>query len=188
MIRTAKIALLGFFIALSSGCNDSGSSSSDGDTAAGDVTSTDYPYLLSVPKVTFIENVIDSTRYDVTVELEATGPNPIYSVDLWIQPVLADGEFAHLDLQSMGGNKWAATTDWGGLPAGEYYLDSIMVQDADPLDGGLVKWGWYNRTLPVSSSHYVIDQRLTNYDPNNLEILEHNIGVSGIPLVYFTLP
>lgn len=173
--------LLGIFLTLT-GC-----SGADSVPGVGGV-STNYPYLTSTPVVTFIQNVNILTSYDVTVTLEATGPDPIFSVGLWLYDKNNFSNFAYMDLVYMGGTTWGATTNtWIPLSAGDYYIESIMIEDGDPFANGIVKSGWYTTGI-FSSTHYDIDQRETNWDPLNLAILNLNVGVSNIPVVNFTLP
>lgn len=148
--------------------------------------STNFPYLVSAPQVTFVQNVNDTTKYDVTVTLDANGPNPIFAASLWIQPKDNSMNFAQMDLQYNGGTTWSYTTNTLlPLPAGDYYLDSIMLEDADAFSGGIVKSGWYIVGL-LSASKYGIDQRETNW--TTLDITDSNFGVSNIPVINFTLP
>lgn len=150
--------------------------------------STNFPYLMATPQVSFVQNVTDTAKYDVTVTLDATGPTPIYAVGLWIQPKDNSSNFEHLELQYNGGTTWSASTmSLLPLPAGDYYIDSIMIEDADPLSKVIVKSGWYVADV-FSTSNYGIDQRETNWDPTQLEILDFNAGISNIPIVNFTLP
>ena len=168
-----------------SGCNDGG----DSKTPPSNSASTDYPYLLSAPRISTTPNKYDPAYYDITVEVDVAGPAPIYSVGLWIQPVDNGGQFDYLDLQYVAGNTWSATTiEYVPFSAGSYYIDSILIEDGDPLAGGLVRSGWYFQNNLLSTSHYFVDQRLTNWDPANLGILQQNMGVSNIPISRFTLP
>lgn len=168
-----------------SACKEGGGS---GDSSSvRDETSTQYPYLLSEPRITYLANIYDTSKYDVTVELDATGPDPIYSIDLWLYSDTDETIFANLDLEYIGGNTWSATTNpFLALPAGSYHLDSIMIEDGDPLDGGQVRMGWYTINSFYSSSYYTIDQRLTDW--STLELLNSNFGVSNIHITHFTLP
>jgi len=188
-MRIIKLVFFFLTVAILAGCIGGGGSSSDSSTttSTSDATSTNFPYLLSTPKVTFIQNVYDTSQYDVTVELDATGPNPIYSVNLWINSKDDSSVFANLDLQNVGGTKWSgATYSLTPLPAGHYYLDSIMIEDGDSFAGGQVRSGWYYQNTLLSTTHYCIDQRLTDWSA--VGILEYNYGVSGIPVINFTMP
>lgn len=174
------LAVLGMFLILA-GCS-AGDSSAPGASAV----STNFPYLKSVPQVTYIKNVNDVTKYDVTVSLEADGPNGVYAVGLWLYDKNNTSNFAYMDLQYMGGTTWSATTNtWIPLASGNYYMDSILIEDGDPFLNGIVKDGWYTSDL-MSNAYYAIDQRETDW--NTPEILNYNFGISNIPIVNFTLP
>lgn len=173
-------SLLGFTLILT-GC------SGDGSSGLGDV-STNFPYLLSTPQVSYIQSVGSLSEYDVTVTLEADGPDGVYSVGLWIFSKIDNSEFEYLDLQYVGGTTWSGSTySLLPMPAGNYYIDSIMIEDGDAFAGGLVKSGWYNVSF-FSPGYYDIEQDLTNWDPLNFQILDLNFGISNIPVVNFTLP
>ena len=58
-----------------------------------------------------------------------------------------------------------------------------MLKDADE---GLVRSGWYNVDRLSGSGRYMVDQRQTDW--NQLNILEHNVALSDIPIATFTLP
>ncbi len=168
-----------------SGCLGGGGS--DGPPPIGNAVSTNYPYLLATPQVSYVQNSFDPSQYDVTVTLNAAGPNPIYAVSLWIQSSNNSGTFTSLDLQSVGGTTWSATTNlYTPLPPGTYYLDSFVLEDGDPFAGSLVRSGWYMINSMLSGTHYMVDQRLTDWGTPS--ILEHNVGSSNIPVVTFTLP
>ncbi|NIQ08569.1 MAG: hypothetical protein GWO08_00985 [Gammaproteobacteria bacterium] len=123
----------------------------------------------------------------MTVEVDVDGPTPIYSVNLWIFSENNTSVFDSIDLQPVGGTTWSATTDtWLPLPAGNYYIDSITIEDGDPFANGQVRSGWYWINDLLSSSHYYIDQRLTDW--GTVDILELNVGMSNIPITKFTLP
>lgn len=172
-----------FFLTAISACNSGGGDSS----STHDATSTDYPYLLSEPRISYYPNIYDSTKYDVTVELDATGPTPLYSISLWLYSDDDDTIFANMDLAYTGGNTWSATTNpLLSLPPGNYHIDSIMIEDGDPLDNGQVRMGWYTINPFSSSTYYTIDQRLTDW--LTLELLNSNFGVSNIHISKFTLP
>lgn len=149
--------------------------------------STDYPHLLSKPQVDFSQNLYTSGEYDVTVTLEASGPAGVYSATLWIMSE-DDNEFQFLDLQFIGGNTWTATTnEFISMPPGNYYIESIILEDADPFANGLVRSSWYT-SLFYSDSRYVVDQRLTDYDLQNFSIVEYNLATSNTTIAKFTLP
>ena len=170
-----------FLTACSSG--SSGSSTGSG-------VNTNYPHLTSAPQISFSQNVNDPTEYDVTVTLSADGPDGVQLVDLWIFSKDDDTIFEHLDLQFIGGTTWVATTNpFLSLPAGNYYIDSMMVQDADPFDDVVVKSSWYNTGL-LSGTHYDADQRITDWDPLSPDfgIIDFTFLVSNIAIVNFTLP
>ena len=174
------VALVGVCLALL-GCGGGG-----GSTSAVGGSNTNFPYLKAVPQVTYIQNVFDTSKYDVTVTLEADGPDGVFFVDLWLYDKNNVSNFAHMDLYYVGGTTWMATTNsLIPLPAGDYYLDSIIIEDGEPLDGGIVKTGWYF-TSQLSGTNYKIDQRETNW--TTLELINYNFGVSNIPVVNFALP
>ncbi len=162
-----------------------------GDASTSDDTSTNYPYLLSSPRVSYTQNYLDpaQTNYDVTIELDATGPDPIYSVGLWVYSKADNSGVGYLDLIHTGGTTWSATTNiYIPLPSGTYYIDSILIEDGDAFAGELVKSAWYLVQDPVSTTHYTIDQRLTDTDPASFGILDVNFGLSNISIGNFTLP
>lgn len=164
----------------------SGCTSGDDSISGIGSISTNFPYLIAPPQVTFVQNVNDTTKYDVTVTLDADGPNSILAASLWIQPKDNSFNFVHMDLQYNGGTSWSYSTNpLLPMPAGDYYLDSIMLEDGDSFSGGVVKSGWYIVGL-LSTSKYGIDQRETNW--TTLDILNSNFGVSNIPVVDFTIP
>lgn len=149
--------------------------------------STNYPYLTATPQISYVQNIYDQSKYDVTVTVQATGPTGVFSIGLWIESSSNSSAFEHLDLQNIGGNTWTATTNaFLPLSAGNYYLDSITLEDSDPFNGGQVRSSWYVAGI-LSTTHYGIDQRLTDYG-TNFGIPEYNVGVSNIPVVTFTLP
>ena len=148
--------------------------------------STNYPYLTATPQISYVRNIYDQTKYDVTVTVQATGPTGVFSISLWILSSTNQSVFEALDLQHVGGNTWTATTNvYLPLASGNYYLDSIILEDGDPFNGGQVRSSWYETGL-FSSNNYGIDQRLTDW--SNVNILQYNIGVSNIPVVNFNLP
>lgn len=169
-------ALLTVFLLLT-GCGGGG------DPSAPNSVSTNFPYLLSKPRVTFSQNATDANAYDVTVE--ADGPTGIFSVNLWLQPKDNNMNPAYLDLVNTGGTTWTATTDtYLPLLSGDYYLDSIMLEDGDSFNVGIIKSGWYLTGL-LSNNYYAVDQREIN--STTLEMLNYNAGLSNISIVNFTL-
>lgn len=165
------------------GCNN-------GDTSSSDATSTNFPYLLSEPKISLYPSNYTPNFYDVTVELDATGPDPLYSIGLWIRSKTNSSIFTYLELQPIGGDTWSATTNtYLPMPKGEYYIDSITIEDGDIFGTGLVKSAWYFINPLISYNHYTIDQRLTDYDPNSpgFAILKENVGASNITIVNFAI-
>jgi len=176
--RVILATVIGAFLTLS-GC-----SSSDSGAVGG--VDKNYPYLTSAPKVTYIQNANDQTKYDVTVTLEADGPSGVFSVSLWLHDKNDVGNFAQMDLQFMGGTTWTATTNfWIPLTAGIYYIDSITIEDGDAFAGGTVKSSWYFDGV-ASNTHYDIDQRETDW--STVSIINYYYGLSNIPIVNFTLP
>ena len=183
--KTCQTILFALTALVLSSCGGGGGGG--GGTGVGSV-STNYPHLTSTPQISYTENVTDSTKYDVTITVNATGPDGVYAISLWIHSKDNPYIFDSLDLVNVGGNTWSAITNpWLSLPAGNYYLDSIMVEDGDPFANGIVKSSWYSR-LSSSNSHYYVDQRETNWDPLNLAILNFNISDNSTPVVNFTLP
>jgi hypothetical protein len=180
-LRTAYVCILALQLIACGGGGDVGG----GGGSLGNI-STNYPYLTATPQITYVQNVNNLSQYDVTVTAQATGPNGVYSISLWIQSTTDNSVFESLDLQHVGGNTWTATTNvFLPLPAGSYYLDSIMVEDGDAIAAGQIRSSWYVTGL-LSNSHYEVDQRLTDRDIPN--IIEYNLSVSNIPVVTFTLP
>lgn len=168
------------FIMLS-GCGGGGGSSSTSDSV-----STNFPYLLSKPQVSYVQSATVANAYDVTITLEADGPAGIFSAGLWLLSKDDDTVFTHLDLENTGGTTWTATTNlYLPLPTGNYYVDNIILEDGDSFGGGIVKAGWYFTGF-ISSNYYDIDQRETNW--TTLEMLNYNYGQSGMTVVNFTLP
>lgn len=188
MFRSEFFRLFLFSLAFTAltGC---GGGDSDGEPTGGTATgsvSTDYPYLMGPLRVSYVPSLWTDGSYEVTVEADVAGPTPIYSVSLWIFSKTDDTIFDNLDLQNISGSTtWSATTlSLLPLPAGEYYIDSIMIRDGDPFADGAYRSGWYMLNPLLSQSRYTVDQRLT--DPTS--ILEHNLAVSDIPVATFTLP
>ena len=163
-------------------CSGGGSGS---DFNLGDV-STNYPHLTAKPQISYTQNIYNPTQYDVTVTVEADGPTGVYAVGLWLHSSTNSSVFTSLDLQHIGGNTWSATThSLLPLPSGNYYLDTIMIEDSDPFNGGQIRSSWYETGF-VSSNYYEVDQRLTDWD--TVDIMEFNYGISNITVVNFTLP
>lgn len=165
-----------------------GDSAEEPDGTTGAITGTlskNYPYILGPLRVSFVPSLWTQGSYDVTVELDATGPAPIYSIGLWIHSKTNENVFDYLDLQNTSGSTtWSATTYYYiPLPPGEYYIDSIMLEDGAD---GLVRSGWYNIDRLLGSGNYVADQRLTDW--SKPDILEYNLAVSNIPVATFKLP
>lgn len=85
--------------------------------------------------------------------LDAAGPSSIYSVSLWIYSKDDSNAFTSLDSQHAGGNTWSAMTyAYVPLPPGNYYLDSIMIEDGDSFAGRQVRSGWYMVNSMLSST------------------------------------
>ena len=164
-----------------------GCSSGSGVTDPVDNEGTDYPNLTSKPQISYSQNVNTLTAYDVTVTLEADGPTGVSFVELSIYSI-DEEKYVHIDLQSIGGTTWAATTDTTQpLPAGNYLIDLIRLEDADVLDEGLVNSSLYFAFF-LNDSHYTVDQRLTNYAPMPSVIVESNLVGSNSEVTRFTLP
>lgn len=175
------LIFIGAYLLLA-GCSSSSSPSGLG------TVSTNYPILTSKPQVSFQQSVTDSSKYDVTVTVTADGPNGVSSIGLWLHSKDDSSVFEHLDLTFIGGNTWEASTYFLlPLPAGNYYIDSILIEDTDPNNNDLVKSSWYILGL-LSTTHYSVDQRLTDWNPASFEIIESNFATSNITNVNFTLP
>ena len=126
-----------FMVSIIAACGGGG----DGDGAV----SGHVPYLVSAPDVTYATSGIDSTKYDVTVTLEADGPTGVMFVSLWIIDENNSSNFTFLDLTNTPGTKhWTATTDTLlPLPSGQYYVDDIVLDDGDPFTADPLRTGWY---------------------------------------------
>ncbi len=157
-----------------------------------DTTSSDYPYLLSSPQVSAIPNINEQALYDVTVTLQATGPNPLQVVTVLItsvdEPSLAP---VALNLQQYlagsDSDTWSATTSQP-LPAGNYRISSVALYDGDGMQGGIVKSGIYSYEMNVSTSNYTIIQLEQDYssDPANPTVIGHTLpGTSDIAVIEF---
>ena len=164
------------------GCGGDDDPEGDGDAVSGYV-----PYLLSAPTVSFSANATTPTSYDVTVTVEANGPTGVAFASLWIIDVNNSGNFAFLDLINTGGTTWTATT-MALLPLapGQYYIDDIILEDADVFADPVVRTGWYTEDFFFSSNNYFVDER--ELVTATLEIPFYNFGVSGIGVTRFTLP
>lgn len=180
-MRITKLAVLALALAVVAGCGGG-----DGNGATGSAVSGRVPYLLSAPTVTFAAHPSIAGHYDVTVTLEADGPTGVAFVGLWIKDQSNSSNFDHLDLVYIPGTKrWkAATYPLLPLPAGQYYIDSITLNDGDPLTADPLRTGWYVIMPPLSTSAYFVDERETS----GIDILYYNWGLSAIPLSRFTLP
>lgn len=146
------------------------------------------PYLISTPQVSFVPNGIDPGKYDVTVTVEADGPNGIYSASVWMIDVNDFSNSYFLDLISSGANSWSATTNtWLPLAAGTYKVDSITLYDADPTAGFGASYltGWYFEMPLLSGRNYYVDQRDVYSNPDFNMIA---FGISSIPIKRFTMP
>ena len=164
-------AIFGIFLVLT-GCSD------ETPPGVGGV-STNYPYLISTPQVTYAQSVYDITKYDVTVTLEATGPNPIFSVNLWLTDVTNFFNSSFVDLENVvGTTTWTGSTTgtFSPLSAGDYHIDTIMIKDADPFLDGIVKSGWYFIS-PISANYTISQDEIeTIWDPLSINPLSLNFG------------
>lgn len=167
-------------LAVAAGCGGGGS----GGTANGAI-SGHVPYLLSSPTVTYSLSTLSTTTnyYDVTVTLQADGPTEVQNVDLWIMDSNDNSNFDHLDLANVSGTKkWTATTlALVPLPSGQYYLDSILLDDGGTTT---LRQGWYTYMSLLSTNTYCADERETA----GTNMLFYNFGVTGIHVTRFTLP
>lgn len=153
---------------------------------AGNAAGLDSPSLLTSPQVDFTPSALDPSRYDVTITLEATGPNPIYHIGLWVFSEEDVSVFASLKLHPVGGNTWSVTTDPNTpLAPGKYYIDEILIEDGDHSSAGLVGSGAYKINDLFTSTHYVTDQRQTDWATG--AIPRQHIGITQLPIVHFTL-
>ena len=149
---------------------------------------TSAPHLLKSPQITYAPNGMWGD-YDITVTLDADGPNGVTYVSLWLFDVNDSGNFTTLDLVNVGGTKWTATTNpYLPMKAGTYRVDSINLSDgADSIPGfgANLLTGWYYVSEVLSGSHYVVDQRDIYSNPNFNMI---HFGVSSIPIAKVTIP
>lgn len=179
-IRMAML-MLGLFSAAACG----GGGGGGGDTGGGgSAVSGRVPYLISAPTMTFAVNALDSTKYDMTVTLEADGPTGVQFADVWIFDD-TDTNFAALDLVKIPGTKrWrGATNTLVPLPAGRYRVDNIMLHDGDPLTADPLRTGWYMLNDLFSSSRYFVDERETS----GVNFLYYNWGLSSLPVTRVTV-
>jgi hypothetical protein len=143
------------------------------------------PYLISSPQVSFTPNLSYPGQFDVTVTIEADGPNGIYSASVWLIDVNDSSNSYFMDLTASVANTWTATTNsFIPLAAGTYKVDTITLYDADPF-GASYLTGWYFEMPLLSSSHYYVDQRDVY---NNPEFNMIAFGVSSTPITRFTMP
>ena len=172
----ARSALL-LFVALLSACGGGG--------GGGGAESTEAPYLLASPRVASVTNTADPSSYDVTVEIDADGPNGIYSGSVWLIDIndLSNSHF--LDLTASVGITWTGTTNvLVPVAAGTYIVSDILLYDADPM-GTSFRSGWYFEMPIYSTTHYFVDQRNVY---NNPQFDQVGMGVSSVSITQFTLP
>lgn len=158
-----------------------------GGGGSSDNVSKNYPYLKSAPVVTYSQSTWDTTKHDVTVTVEADGPDGVFAIGLWIFSKDDDTIFDSLDLSYIGGTTWIISTNpYLPLPPGNYYIDSIMLEDADKFSNTVVKSSWYLGDPLLGGNNYTVDQRVTDW--STVTISDVNIATSDIKVVNFTLP
>lgn len=162
-----------------------------GSNGSSGVPSGNVPYLLGPVQVTWLANAVDNTKYDVTVSLDADGPDGVMFVDLWIIEDGGGGDSRPLDMVNISGNTWEATTNtFLPLAPGNYYIDSIILDDEDVFasPGVIVKSGWYFINPMLSNARYTIDERILDYADLGSGFLYYRLGVGNIGITNFALP
>jgi hypothetical protein len=182
-MNTMMKAFLGFLMLILAGCGGGGGGGTGG---TGSNVSGQVPYLVSGPSITFSSNPTVTTNYDVTVTIEADGPTGVMFADLWIFHETDTSNFTHLDLVNTPGTKrWTGTTN-AFLPIvpGQYYIDSIVLDDGDPFTADPLRTGWYFIMPSLSTSAYYVDERILS----GVTFLYYGSGLSTRPVGRFTLP
>ncbi len=170
-------------LAVAAGCGGGGS----GGTANGAI-SGHVPYLLSSPTVTYSLSSYITTSYDVTVTLQADGPTGVAYVDLWIIDDSDGSDSQPIQLANITGTKyWTGTTEYYlPLTPGSYHLDTIVLDDGDPLTADPLREGWYSVEPLFSTTTYFVDE--SEFPKDRSTFLFFNFGVTGIHVTRFTLP
>jgi len=88
-------AFLTVLILILAGCGGGGGGGTGG---PGGVVSGQVPYLVNGPSFTFASNPTFTTKYDVTVTIDADGPTGVMFAGLWIFHETDASNFTHLDL------------------------------------------------------------------------------------------
>jgi hypothetical protein len=180
-MTTTKLLALALAMGAFAGC-DGGGNNGGGPKGA---VSGRVPYLISAPSATHSINAIDFAKHDVTVTIEADGPTGVQFVTAWI---LDDTNMnvASLEFVNIAGTRlWRATTNTLlPMPAGQYRIDDIVLDDGDPFTANPLRTGWYMLIDIFSTSAYYVDERETS--GNN--ITYYNGGLSAVPITRFALP
>lgn len=158
-----------------------------GGGGGGDTESLLAPYLISSPQVSFAQNATVPSEWDVTVTIQADGPDGIFSATvLLIDEIGTDTSVLYLT-PIPGGNSWTGTTNTLiPVAAGTYKVGDIILNDADPSGfGASYRTGWYFEMPIFSTTHYYVDQRDVYSSPGFTLIAN---GVSSIPITRITLP
>lgn len=164
-----------------------GCSSSENPPSGIGSANTDYPYLLSTPKVSFEQDANNQTEYNVFVSLEATGPAGVQRVEVDI--LSDDDRFSdYLNAQLLTGTTWEAMST-KTFPAGRYYIEIIGLYDSPIASNTVTRTSWYD-AFDITETVYDFDQETNDEDPATPEsgLIEFNFGTSTIPVVTFTLP
>jgi hypothetical protein len=183
-MNAMKMMVLALGILAAAGCGGGGGGGDNGG-GSGNAISGRVPYLVSAPSLTFAVSAWDNTKYDVTVTLEADGPTGVLFVDLWIEDETNSSNFDHLDLTRIAGTRrWRGSTNtMMPLPAGRYRVDSIHLNDGDPITADPLRTGWYMIDNFFSTSLYFVDER----EMSGMNFLYYNWGLSSFPVTRGTV-
>jgi hypothetical protein len=175
-------ALPAVLLLILAGCGGGGG----GENGTGGAVSGKVPYLVSGPSFTIRSSPTSTGNYDVTVTIEADGPNGVMFAGLWILHETDGGNFTHLDLVKTPGTKrWTGTTNtYVPLVPGQYYIDDIVLDDGDPFTADPLGTGWYFTMPGLSTSVYYVDERITS----SVSFLYYGGGLSSRSIGRFTLP
>jgi len=176
-------SFLGVLMVILAGCGGGGGGGTGGPNS---VISGKVPYLVSGPSFSFKTNPTVTTSYDITVTIEADGPTGVLFAGLWIFHDTDTSNFTHLDLvNTPGTRRWTGKTNaFLPLVPGPYHVDSITLDDGDPITANPLRSGWYSIMPPFSTSMYYVDERITS----NLTFQYYGGGVTSRPVGRVTLP